>query len=762
MRKKTRATLISILFLSAGYGLTLLLLGCSQRQVQGQVGKAAPRYEVTDGEMEKTMLGIRAIKGNPRSHYRLARHYQERLRHHEAIREFRKALSIDQGFFNAYMGMGVSYDNLGNYQSARAAYRLALKLKPNSADVLNNMGYSAFLEGSYDEAAYLYERAVAIDGKNRRYHNNLGKALLETGDYEQALSQFLLGVEDASAYYMVGRFFYDREEYGDAAQYFSQAVKINPDMKGARKGLLAATALADIKERPASPPPQSLAAEQSDETETGNTQERVIADAIPKDDERQQVSALPGEAVSGKQQPEPAGDPEETAASPGEKPLAVTAAVMEEETLAPVVPIRVSARLRGQKDDRFHRAEREMSVVRTSGTAVSGTGRESREIPAAEGNIPLSGGINTVGTADLKVYSGASASIPKKQLTVEAKGASGGAPAGAAASGEAGKTPVETHVSTSGKVESAGAAGTVTAAQAIDGIAGESMPAGGATRVNTSVDRDNTVDARGTAAVQLPSSGAAARQDRQVTATGTAATVREPSSKGSRGRAEVSFAAQSDEVSPADVEVVAVVESETKKGSEPAPVQSLKAEKAAGEAHPPTPAAAPAEETAAVTSDGETGQDEKASVDDSTGKKKEDYVLVRCHVRQDAGGQVTILQFMNAQAYLDTLEIEVVNESGSGEITEDIGGFLKERGYGKVTVAGPSSAIQKKTMIYYRHDYLQSAFRVAKDIPGYQNMSGVDFFESSEAKIKVVIGSDMKRYASLFQRREEYAYTSPR
>jgi hypothetical protein len=293
--------------------------------------------------------------------------------------------------------------------------------------------------------------------------------------------------------------------------------------------------------------------------------------------------------------------------------------------------------------------------------------------------------------------------------------------------------------------------------------------------MNTTLENGNAVDVRGTAAVHLPASTAAARHGSQVAATGTAGTVSAPHSKDSEGRAEVSFAAQAVEAPPADIEVAAAVESGEpspmkasggiEKGFEPAQEQSLNTAKTAeSEARSPAPAAVPEveQEAAVVTGDDETGQEEKVSVSDSAGAKKEDYVLVRCHVRQDGDRSVTVLQYMSTRTYLDHLEIEVVNESGLGEITEGLGGFLKEQGFKKVTVMDTPVTIQKKTKIYYRHDYLQPAFRVAKDIPGYQDMSGVESFDSSEAKIRVVIGSDMKRYASFFQRQEEYAYTAPR
>ncbi|MFZ3157832.1 MAG: tetratricopeptide repeat protein, partial [Smithella sp.] len=55
---------------------------------------------------------MRPARGNSDAHFLLARYYQERGNHHEAIIEFEKTLAIDPGNVKALNAMGVSCDFL--------------------------------------------------------------------------------------------------------------------------------------------------------------------------------------------------------------------------------------------------------------------------------------------------------------------------------------------------------------------------------------------------------------------------------------------------------------------------------------------------------------------------------------------------------------------------------------------------------------------------------------------------------------------------
>jgi Flp pilus assembly protein TadD len=410
----------TLLLLCAAVAMPALIAGCSQwKRFVGSIrgGEYAASSQVTEKQIARAVAGIRPARSNPDPHYQLALHYQKRGRYNEALRAFKQAVDIDPRHFDALNGMGVSYDMLKEYSRAQAAYGKALRIRPDSAEVLNNLGYSMFLQGNYDEALTSLEEAVTLDGGNPRYRNNLALARLEMGDHEGAFEQFSYGSEEAEAHVLMGNSYYRKGTYRKAAAHFSDALRMDPDVKGADKGLEAALALAEILE------------------------------------------------------------------------------------------------------------------------------------PAAAAAVELS---------------------------------------------------------------------------AMERKAGRSGQGG---------------------------SGA--------------------------------------------------------------------------------------------------GQGEG-------------YVLVRCHVKEDDGKQVTVLRSMQMGAYLKSLQIEIMNRSGKARFSDQVSRFLKDRGYTKIVLLDGGKETLRKTKIYYRADYLQPAYRIAGDIPGYQDMEKVDTFASSDAKVRVVIGKDMARYAAMLSDKNKYAFSSYR
>jgi len=151
---------------------------------------------------------IRPVRGNPDSHYMLARFYQERGKHQEAIAEFEKTLAIEPGHIKALNAMGVSYDFLMDFPRAFECYQAALVLDPDSANIYyNNMGQSMLLQGRYIPSIEAFKMAAAYDEDfpDARVHKNLGRAYAMFGHYDLALAEFELVDGDESAEALLNR-----------------------------------------------------------------------------------------------------------------------------------------------------------------------------------------------------------------------------------------------------------------------------------------------------------------------------------------------------------------------------------------------------------------------------------------------------------------------------------------------------------------------------------------------------------------------------
>lgn len=155
---------------------------------------------------------IRSARGNPDSHYYLARYYQERGKHLEAIIEFEKTIAIDPENAKAQNAMGVSYDFLREFKKASECYLAALKLDPNSAYIYyNNMGQSLVLQGKYIPAIEAFKNAAAFDEDlpDARIHNNLGRAYAMSSQYELALAEFEITSGNVSAESVLSRVIFE-------------------------------------------------------------------------------------------------------------------------------------------------------------------------------------------------------------------------------------------------------------------------------------------------------------------------------------------------------------------------------------------------------------------------------------------------------------------------------------------------------------------------------------------------------------------------
>ena len=102
---------------------------------------------------------------------------------------------------------------------------------------------------------------------------------------------------------------------------------------------------------------------------------------------------------------------------------------------------------------------------------------------------------------------------------------------------------------------------------------------------------------------------------------------------------------------------------------------------------------------------------------------------------------------------LSDLSLEISNGNGVRHMARRVGNLLMDEGFEKPHLTNASHFNHSETKIYYCIGYLQEAYRVAQEIPGYQNMEKVDRLERPEIKVKVLIGKDLILFDDLFMNR---------
>ena len=99
----------------------------------------------------------------------------------------------------------------------------------------------AFEEGNYQEAVELYRQAIEQDPENAKLHFNLAAALHKLGQSEEAMQAYdrfenltESAEEQSFASYNQGTMLIDQDKYKEAAEFFREALKKNPNDADAR------------------------------------------------------------------------------------------------------------------------------------------------------------------------------------------------------------------------------------------------------------------------------------------------------------------------------------------------------------------------------------------------------------------------------------------------------------------------------------------------------------------------------------------------
>ncbi len=117
---------------------------------------------------------------------------------------YKKAISAQPDFVEAYNNLGNTLVDMNKLLDARRVYRKAVNLEPDHPMLLSNMGNVLQLQGENDKAIKWLNKALAVDPDYADAYNNLGHALSDQGEIDQAVSAFQksirLNPENAIAY----------------------------------------------------------------------------------------------------------------------------------------------------------------------------------------------------------------------------------------------------------------------------------------------------------------------------------------------------------------------------------------------------------------------------------------------------------------------------------------------------------------------------------------------------------------------------------
>ena len=130
-----------------------------------------------------------AIEANPndkRAYLEMGNYYIEQKDYENAVKNFETALVYDDEYYEAYLGLAISYLESSNTQKALLALRNAGALNSKSDEISYYLAKMCILDNRFDEAKDYLEDALS-KAQNPEYYLEIGKIDYYKNNYREAI-----------------------------------------------------------------------------------------------------------------------------------------------------------------------------------------------------------------------------------------------------------------------------------------------------------------------------------------------------------------------------------------------------------------------------------------------------------------------------------------------------------------------------------------------------------------------------------------------
>jgi hypothetical protein len=108
---------------------------------------------------------------------------------------FKKALSLNPKYAEAYANLGALYAKFKIYQKAIELYKYSIKLKPSYAGAYTNLGNALNKTKRFEEAVYFHKIAISLDNKSANNFSNCASAYKNLGRFDLAKAYYQKAIE---------------------------------------------------------------------------------------------------------------------------------------------------------------------------------------------------------------------------------------------------------------------------------------------------------------------------------------------------------------------------------------------------------------------------------------------------------------------------------------------------------------------------------------------------------------------------------------
>lgn len=151
----------------------------------------------------------------------------------DAEKFFQKALEFDENNYEIRLEFAEYYIEMRKYALATIQYRTILKNSPTHKIALKKYIDLCFLQRKWTEVIKYGEIAITNNISVENLHFMMGKSYYEEEDYEKArrylTTQFKTNPKHKETIILLGRVYIEMSMYNDAIAMYKQAVESNPD-----------------------------------------------------------------------------------------------------------------------------------------------------------------------------------------------------------------------------------------------------------------------------------------------------------------------------------------------------------------------------------------------------------------------------------------------------------------------------------------------------------------------------------------------------
>jgi tetratricopeptide (TPR) repeat protein len=186
---------------------------------------------------------LRALEINPRyfdAYRNLALLYGKTGDHATAMKYLEEAVSLNGTDADLRYNLGLASSRAGHPQKAALHLAKAIEGRPNNAKYQLVYGEVLYKIGNHQDAIKALRRAMELDKNLPGAHHQIGKAMLASGDVagaENHLRNALTLAKSAATHSDLGVLLFQTERLDEAAEQFSAALAIDPNLAPAVSNL---------------------------------------------------------------------------------------------------------------------------------------------------------------------------------------------------------------------------------------------------------------------------------------------------------------------------------------------------------------------------------------------------------------------------------------------------------------------------------------------------------------------------------------------